>query len=150
MTASNGILRVGGVGTGRIFQWAHLTPYPRLLSKARLVAFYDLNLTRAEQAREKYVKVLEEYAEAHPEHHEVIQENIAELRCHDKLDALLDQVDVIDVSTTTRGRMPSAVAALERGVHSMLEKPMARTWTEADRAAREARIYVRQRRTTFA
>ncbi len=40
----------------------------------------------------------------------------------------------MDICTTTRGRIPSAVRAFGKGVHSMLEKPMARTWTEAERA----------------
>ena len=35
------IVRVGGVGTGRIFSWGHLRIYPKLLDRARLVAFYD-------------------------------------------------------------------------------------------------------------
>jgi len=130
------IVRVGGVGTGRVFQWAHTQVYPKLLEKARLVGFYDKNPVRAQEARDKYTNILETYAAEHPQTAESVKANLAELRCYDTLDALLDQVDLIDVCTTTRGRMPSAVRALEKGVHSMLEKPMARTWTEADRAVR--------------
>lgn len=136
MKHADNILRVGGVGTGRIFQWAHLNAYPRLMEKARLVGFFDINPTRARQAREKYIKVLEKYATAHPESAEAVKNNLGELRAHESLKNLLNQVDVIDVCTTTRGRMASAMAALEMGVHSMVEKPMARTWIEADRAAR--------------
>jgi len=134
MKNADGIIRVGGVGTGRVFQWAHLNPYPRLLDKARLVGFFDINRARAQQACKKYANVLEEYAAAHPESAEDLKANLGELRVHESLDDLLDQVDVIDVCTTTRGRMPSVVAALEKGVHSMGEKPMARTWIECDRA----------------
>ena len=130
------IVRVGGVGTGRIFQWAHIRVYPKLLDRASLVGFYDKNPLRTKEARDKYASLLEEYASEHPEAAEAVKSNLAELRCHDSLESLLDQVDLIDVCTTTRGRMPSAVQALEKGVHSMLEKPMARTWTEADRAVR--------------
>lgn len=130
------IVRVGGVGTGRVFQWAHTNVYPKLLEKARLVGFYDKNPVRAQEARDKYVSILETYAAEHPQTAGSVKANLAELRCYDTLDTLLDQVDLIDVCTTTRGRMPSAVRALEKGVHSMLEKPMARTWTEADRAVR--------------
>ena len=36
MAKSDGVIRVGGVGTGRIFQWAHLNPYLRLMDRARL------------------------------------------------------------------------------------------------------------------
>lgn len=137
MKNPDGILRVGGVGTGRIFQWAHLNPYPRLMAKARLVGFYDTRASAAQAAMAKYRSVLGEYADAHPESAEAVQANLAELRCHDSLESLLGQVDVIDVCTHARGRMATALAALEAGVHSMVEKPMARTWIEADRAVRE-------------
>ena len=136
MKHSDGIVRVGGVGTGRIFQWAHSGIYPGLLEKARLIGFYDTNPARTQEAKDKYVEILETYARENPQSAEEVKVNLAELRCYDSLDALLDHVDLIDVCTTTRGRMPSAVQALEKGVHSMLEKPMARTWTEADRAVR--------------
>lgn len=45
-------------------------------------------------------------------------------------------MDVVDVCTHSRGRMAVAMTAFEKGVHCMVEKPMARTWIEADRAAR--------------
>jgi len=133
---TDGIVRVGGVGTGRIFQWAHLRTYLHLLGKARLIGFLDLSPGRAAEAMAKYRQMLTEHAEAHPETVEAIRENLDELRCYDSLEAMLEQVDAVDVATHARGRMDVAVAALEAGVHSMVEKPMARTWIEADRAAR--------------
>jgi len=136
MKSKDGILRVGGIGTGRIFQWAHIRSYPRILHKARLVGFYDLNKARAEQALEKARTVLQEYTEEHPEAADAVKENISELEVHDSLESLFEQVDVVDIATHARGRMPSAIAAFEHGVHAMAEKPMARTWTETDRAAR--------------
>jgi len=136
MNYADHIIRVGGVGTGRVFQWAHMRIYPKLLEKTRLVGFYDKNPMRAQEAKGKYVEILEAYALEHPHTAETIKANLAELRCYDSLDALLKQVELVDICTTTRGRIPSAVHALEKGVHSMLEKPMARTWTEADRAVR--------------
>lgn len=138
MKQTDEITRVGGVGTGRIFQHAHLRVYPKLLDGARLTAFFDLNAARAEQARDTYAEMLGAYAAAHPEFAAAVEANVSELRCYNTLDALLDHVDVIDVATHARGRMATAIAALERGVHVMVEKPMARTWTEADRAARVA------------
>ncbi len=136
MHERDGIIRVGGVGTGRIFQWAHLAPYPQLWRKARLTAFHDLDPARARQACDKCRKLLQDYAAAHPEAAESVRENLAELRCFDSLDQLLDAVDAVDICTHSRGRMAVALAALEKGVHCMAEKPMARTWIEADRAAR--------------
>ena len=136
MKHADGIVRVGGVGTGRIFQWAHTRVYPGLLGKARLIGFYDRISARTQEAKDKYIEILETHARENPQTAEEVKANLAELRCYDSLDDLLDHVDLIDVCTTARGRMPSAVRALEKGVHSMLEKPMARTWTEADRAVR--------------
>ena len=136
MKHTDNIIRVGGAGTGRVFQWAHLHAYPWLINKARLVGFFDKQPARAQEACDKYTHILKEYATAHPESAEQVAANLAELRCHESLDALLDEVDVVDVCTTTRGRMVTAMRALEKGVHSMLEKPMARTWIEADRAVR--------------
>ena len=136
MRDSNRILRVGGVGTGRIFQWAHLNPYLRLMDKARLIAFYDLVPARAREARDKYAQALKDFAESDPAGAAAAKENIAELTVCESLDELLGSVDLIDICTTTRGRMDAAVRALEVGVHSMGEKPMARTWIEADHAAR--------------
>lgn len=137
MNKDDGVLRIGGVGTGRIFQYSHIRSYPRLIDKARLVGFYDLDKSRAVAARDKAKTLLEEHSEAHPEAAEKVRENIGDLKVHDTLDSLLDDVDAVDICTHSRGRMPSAMAAFEKGVHVMAEKPMSRTWTEADRAARK-------------
>ena len=136
MKNSDGIVRVGGVGTGRIFQWAHLSPYLRLMDRARLVGFYDVMAPSARQARDKYEQTLRELAESNPQVADAALRNIEELKTYESLDEMLRDVDLIDICTTTRGRMGSAVQALEQGVHSMGEKPMARNWLEADRAAR--------------
>ena len=136
MKKADNALRVGGVGTGRIFQWAHMRVYPPLLSKARLVGFHDKILARAEEARDKYATMLQGHAANEPGAADAVRSNLARLRCYDSLDALLDQVDIIDICTTPRAKMPAVTAALGRGVHSMVEKPMARTWIEADRAVR--------------
>jgi predicted dehydrogenase len=133
---ADNILRIGGIGTGRIFQGAHQRAYPSLLRRGRLVGFFDLNRERAKQAKAKYAETLEKFAAEHPELAEEARQNIGELKTHDSLDSLFKQVDLVDVATHARGRMPSAIAAFEAGVNVMAEKPMARTWTEADRAAR--------------
>jgi predicted dehydrogenase len=138
MKHPDNLVRVGGVGTGRIFQHAHLRTYPRLWDRARLVGFYDVNRTRAHEARDKYATMLEEWAIANPQAADAARANMAELRVYDSLEAMLEQVDLIDVCTHAKGRMATAITALERGVHAMVEKPMARTWIEADRACRVA------------
>jgi predicted dehydrogenase len=132
------LIRVGGVGTGRIFQHAHIRVYPKFLGKARLVGFFDVNPQRANQACEKYAQMLSEWANDHPEWARAVDENLSEMRVYDTLDEMLEHVDLIDVATHAKGRMAAAIAALEKGVNVMVEKPMARTWTEGARAARVA------------
>lgn len=51
----------------------------------------------------------------------------------DTLDALLDQVDAIVVAVPTTAHEAVAVAALERGIHTLVEKPMAPDLAAADR-----------------
>ena len=109
MKHDDGILRIGGLGTGRIFGYSHIRSYPRLFRKARLVGFYDLDIDRAVQARDKTEQLLREYAEAHPEAADSAKQNIDELTVYDTLDALLENVDAVDICTHSRGRMPSAM-----------------------------------------
>ena len=135
MHNGNGVIRVGGVGTGRIFQHAHLAPYLRIMDKARLVGFYDAVPERAAAARDRYARTLEAFAEEKPQYADHVRDNLAQLRVGETLDQVLEGVDLIDICTTTQGRMESALCALEKGVHAMGEKPMARTWISADRAA---------------
>ena len=74
------IVRVGGVGTGRIFQWAHTLVYPKLLEKARLVGFYDVNPARAREAKSKYTNILEAHAAEHPESAEAVKASLRRRR----------------------------------------------------------------------
>jgi predicted dehydrogenase len=83
MKDENQIIRVGGIGTGRIFQWAHIRVYPKLLDKVMRVGFYDKNPIRAGEARDKYISVLEEHALKNPEVAEIVKINMEELQCHD-------------------------------------------------------------------
>jgi predicted dehydrogenase len=136
MKNDDGIIRVGGVGTGRIFQFAHARTYPQFIEKAWLTGFYDWNPARAQATLDHYAGLLKTHAADHPQHADRVARNLDELRCYPSLDALLDAMDVVDVATHARGRMAAAIAAMEKGVHVMVEKPMARTWTEGDRAAR--------------
>ncbi len=48
------------------------------------------------------------------------------------LDSLLDEVDAVTVVVPTPGHHAVAKAALERGIHVMIEKPIATTLDEAD------------------
>jgi predicted dehydrogenase len=52
--------------------------------------------------------------------------------------ALLDKVDAVSIATTTPAHFNLAMAALERGVHVLVEKPLAEKLEEAERLVVEA------------
>ncbi len=52
---------------------------------------------------------------------------------HESMDALLNRADAVVVAVPTSDHEAVAVAALERGVHVLIEKPMAPTLEAADR-----------------
>src|SRR5262249_31901841 len=52
---------------------------------------------------------------------------------------LLEKVDMVDVCSTVRWHAYYAAMALEHNVHVVTEKPMARTWWEAQRVAEVAK-----------
>ncbi|RMH15293.1 MAG: gfo/Idh/MocA family oxidoreductase [Gemmatimonadetes bacterium] len=61
------------------------------------------------------------------------------VRAHASLGALLEAADAVVVAVPTVAHEAVAVAALERGVHVLIEKPMASSLAEADRILEAAR-----------
>jgi predicted dehydrogenase len=61
--------------------------------------------------------------------------------CFDDLDDLLDNVDAVSVATPTATHFPIAMRCLERGVHVLVEKPIAETVEQARRLVEAARDY---------
>ncbi len=64
------------------------------------------------------------------------QEEVASrlgVAAHASLDALLDGVDAVVIAVPTQSHEAVAVRALERGVHALIEKPIAPTLEAADR-----------------
>jgi len=66
-----------------------------------------------------------------------LQHNMENLTIYQSAEELLENVDLVDVCAGARWHGVYAAMALERGVHAMTEKPMARTWWEA-RKVKEA------------
>jgi predicted dehydrogenase len=82
----------------------------RDLPNGECIGFYDLDHDRA---------------------HEVSQR--LSIPALDSLDALLEQADAVVVATPTTTHCEIAEIALERGIHVLIEKPIAATLQEADR-----------------
>lgn len=99
-------VRVGVIGAGALGY--HHTRILRDVPGARLVGFHDANPERA-------AKVSAELG-------------VAALA----YDALLDAVDAVSIAVPTPFHYKVAAPALERGLHVMIEKPIATTLDEAD------------------
>ena len=121
--------RVGCMGAGQIFNEAHLPAYISLES-VELAAIYDPDRSRAESTSEHYLSLLQEAGRA------VDGVNIELCAAPEDLIA---RVDMIDICSPARYHAQYAVMALEKNVHVMTEKPMARTWWEAKQVAEAAR-----------
>jgi len=99
-------VKVGVIGAGAL--GFHHTRILRDVPGARLVGFHDANAERA--AKVSAELDVEAFA----------------------LDALLDQVDAVTIAVPTPYHYKVAAPALERGLHVMIEKPIATTLEEAD------------------
>lgn len=107
-------LRIGIIGCGGIANGKHM-PSLKKIPEVEMVAFCDLKLERAQKAAEEYgtpgAKVYEDYKEL-----------------------LADaSIDVVHVCTPNRSHSFITVDALEAGKHVMCEKPMAKTYAEAQK-----------------
>jgi predicted dehydrogenase len=113
MSDSQGQLRVGVVGTGSLgFHHARIL---RDVDDVRMEGFYESRPQRAQEVAKEL-----------------------EIEAHGSLDALLDRVDAIVIAVPTVEHEAVATAALERGIHIMVEKPMAPDLAAADRILKAA------------
>lgn len=95
------------IGAGSLGQ--HHVRLLRDVEGARLVGFHEVRAERAQQ----------------------VSADLG-VRAVPTLESLLDQVDAVTVVVPTAGHHAVAKAALERGIHVMIEKPIAATLDEAD------------------
>jgi len=123
------LFQVGGMGAGQIFNEAHLPAYISLDS-VELAAIYDPDRKHAESTREHYLSLLKEAGRSTEE---------VNVELCDTPEELISKVEMIDICSPARYHAQYAVMALEKNVHVMTEKPMARTWWEANQVAEAAR-----------
>lgn len=104
-------LKVAAIGVGSLGRH-HARNYAELASEGRveLVGVCDVNPTTAADIAKQH------YTAAFTDWHE-----------------LLDKVDAVSVATTTETHCEITCAFLERGVHVLVEKPIAMTLDEADK-----------------
>ena len=100
-------VRVGVVGAGAL--GFHHTRILRELPGAALIGFYDVRADRATQVSSELG-----------------------VRAFGSLEALLDEVEALSVVVPTPSHHEVAAPALERGIHVLIEKPIAASLEEAD------------------
>jgi len=100
-------VRIGVVGAGAL--GFHHTRILRELPGAALVGFFDVRAERAAQVSSELG-----------------------VRAFEGLDALLDEVEALSVVVPTPSHHEVAGPALERGIHVLIEKPIAASLEEAD------------------
>ncbi|HXT17738.1 MAG TPA: Gfo/Idh/MocA family oxidoreductase [Gemmatimonadaceae bacterium] len=101
------VVRVGVIGAGALGY--HHTRILRDVPGAQLVGFHDAKPERAAQVSSELG-----------------------VQSFESLDALLDRVDAVSVVVPTPFHYTVAAPALERGLHVLIEKPIATTLDEAD------------------
>ncbi|MCY0888102.1 MAG: Gfo/Idh/MocA family oxidoreductase [Alicyclobacillaceae bacterium] len=104
--------RVGVVGVGSIAKLGHL-PFYRDHPDVDLVAVADVNLTRAHAVGEEY-GMTRIYGDA--------------LQMFDA-----KEVEAVSICTDNESHVPLAIAAMERGIHVLVEKPLATRFADARR-----------------
>jgi predicted dehydrogenase len=111
-------LRVGVVGCGQIARTAHLPNYARC-PDVELVAVADRHRARAELCAREF----------------------GGSRAFDSFEAMLEatDLDALSICVPNKFHAPYAIAALERGIHVLCEKPPAMTGDEAAAMAAAAR-----------
>ena len=129
-------VRVGVIGSGGIFQGAHLPAYPDVV-EAQLVAICDISertlkvaKRKAENIYQKRIQRAEE--EGDVETSERLRDDIKELREYLSFSEMLskERLDLVDICTPTKFHSSIAIECLRNNVNVMCEKPMARTYLE--------------------
>jgi predicted dehydrogenase len=102
--------RIALIGAGNIAQTIHL-PILSKMAGVEIVALCDRNTSKAKMLAEKY--------------------GIAHV-CKEVREVLaIDDIDAVDICTSTDSHYEVAVECLEAGKDALIEKPLARNWQEA-------------------
>ncbi|MEW6137645.1 MAG: Gfo/Idh/MocA family oxidoreductase [Thermodesulfobacteriota bacterium] len=114
MTTGYPLLRFGVIGVGTMGQ--HHVRIANELPDVTLAGFFDPDRRRCEEICTRHA-----------------------CRCFDRLDDLLDQVDAVSVAAPTSLHEEIGTRCLERGIHLLMEKPLAHTLEGAERLVELAR-----------
>ncbi|MCS6775539.1 MAG: Gfo/Idh/MocA family oxidoreductase [Chloroherpetonaceae bacterium] len=132
-------VRVAAIGTGSIFRGAHLPVYPDI-PQAQLVAFCDPDpeahrLTRARYQSLMFAKIEQARERKDTDTAERLERDLAAVRFVHDISEVIEEIrpDLVDICTQPFLHVPLSIRALEAGIHVMCEKPISRSWLEAER-----------------
>lgn len=115
------MVKVGIIGCGGIANGKHL-PSLKKLQNVKLVAFCDIDRSRAEKAKQEYGV---EDASVYTDYKEMIEQE--------------KEIEVIHVCTPNNSHSEITCCALYAGKHVMCEKPMAKTAEQAEAMLKAAK-----------
>ena len=129
-------VKIGIVGSGGIFQAAHLPAYPDTY-EAHLVSLCDVSKDVLASAERKTKNLYLEKAQKAEERGDIelaehLREDAKSLKTYTNISEMLskEELELIDVCTPTKFHISTAIEALNQGVNVMCEKPMTRTYLE--------------------
>jgi len=129
-------VKVGVIGSGGIFQLAHLPAYPDT-TEAQLISFCDVSEDVLKTAEKRTKEIYLEKAKKAEEKSDVdlaerLKDDAELLKTYSNASEMLskEELDLVDICTPTKFHSPIAIEALNRGINVMAEKPMARTYLE--------------------
>jgi predicted dehydrogenase len=114
-------LRVGLIGCGQIAQDRHIPTFLKAKKKVNLVAVCDINSELANLTAKKF-KIPMSYSK--------VEEMFSK-----------ETLDIIDICTPPRTHASLALEAIKRGIHILLEKPMATSVSDCDQIIEATKKY---------
>lgn len=131
-------VRVAAIGTGGQFRGAHLPCYPDI-AQAQLVAICDPDKAAQDASYKKYqmlmeAKIIKAQAEDDLVALDRLERDLETIQLCDDISEVIETIkpDLVDICTQPLLHTPLAIQALEAGFHVMCEKPLSRSWLEAE------------------
>ena len=112
-------LKVAIIGTGAVARLAHIPAFQRLGSRVQIVALCDKNLEAAVSTSKAF---------SIPNSYSDVKEMLES-----------ETIDIVDVCTPPQTHYNLVMMSLEKGLHTLIEKPMAMTGEECDSIIASAR-----------
>nr|MDO8088677.1 Gfo/Idh/MocA family oxidoreductase [Candidatus Sigynarchaeum springense] len=115
------VIRVGIVGSGFITKASHVPGFAKS-RKSVIAGFYDIKKELAEAAKELYIKLLSKNKNP------LLEVASKETKVHDSYEAMVKDVDVVDICTPPKYHLENLKVAVDNKKHVICEKPLTINW----------------------